>query len=107
VRRLRDRYRLGPASGGILLVLVAAVVLLVAGPGHDRTPAAVILALILFLLVVRPGGTKFAMARTLDERREAPAAAARGTSEEPDEHDSGAAGPSQPGEWPNANGDHA
>jgi hypothetical protein len=99
VRRLPGSYRLGPAGGGMLLVLVAAVVVLVAGPSQDRTPAAVILALILFLLVARPGGTKFAMAKTLDERREAPSAA-RGTSEETAEHDRGAARPSEPDEQP-------
>lgn len=100
MRRLPGSYRLGPAGGGMLLVLVAAVVVLVAGPSQDRTPAAVILALILFLLVVRPGGTKFAMARTLDERREAHDAVPRGTSEEPAEHEGGAARPNERDEQP-------
>jgi hypothetical protein len=100
VRRLRGSYRLGPASGGMLLVLVAALVVLIAGPGQDRTPAAVILVLILFLLVLRPGGTKFAMARTLDERGETFAAATRGTSQEPAEHDLDAVRTSERDEQP-------
>jgi hypothetical protein len=83
----------------MLLVLVAAVVVLIAGPSQDQTPAAVILALILFLLVARPAGTRFAMSRTLDARREAHDDPP-GTSEEPSEHDAVAGRPSERGEQP-------
>jgi len=79
----------------MLLVLVAAIIVLVAGPSQDRTPAAVILALIVFLLVARPAGTRFAMARTLEERGEEHDAGARGTSEDPAEHDGPAPRPSE------------
>jgi hypothetical protein len=90
VRRLRPSYPLGPAGGGLLLVLVAAIVVLVAGPSQDRTPAAVVLALIVFLLVARPAGTRFAMARTLEESREAPPAATGAGPDEPAEENRGA-----------------
>jgi hypothetical protein len=67
--RLRGRGPT-PVGGGMLLVLVAAVAVLIAGPQGDRTPAIVVLVVMALLLVVRPGGTREAVSRSLGEDRE-------------------------------------
>ena len=67
--RLRSRS-LTPAAGGLLLVLVAAVGVLAAGPGSERGPAIVVIVIVAVTLVLRPGGNRAAWSRMREREEE-------------------------------------
>jgi hypothetical protein len=70
VRRLARLYRRSPASGGLVLVLGAAILVLLVGPRHDRTAALVVIALTLLIILGSAGAMAVPRARAAERRRE-------------------------------------
>jgi hypothetical protein len=52
VRRLLSAYRLTPAGGAIVFVLLAAVLVLLVGPRSDEGPAFVVIVVVLAICVI-------------------------------------------------------
>ncbi len=53
MKRLLAVYRSSPIAGPMVLVLAAAIALLAVGPEHDRTPAIVVIAIVVAITLVR------------------------------------------------------
>jgi hypothetical protein len=69
VKRILDTYRLSPVGGGLVLLLGAAILVLIVGPGHDEAPALIVIVIVVAVFAVQGGGSRASFTRSLDERR--------------------------------------
>lgn len=84
MRHRLSSYRVAPAGGAMLMLLIAAVALLLLGPKHDEVPAFVVIAVILAIFVVgsSPGGLR--TRRTFSEYQDLYHPRERGLGDEPE-----------------------